>query len=226
MAREYGQFCGLAHALDVVGGRWSLLIIRDLLNGPKRFKDLEDGLPGIPTNVLSARLRELEESGVVRRHVLPRPAKGVGYELTDYGRELEEPLIKLGLWGARSLGPAEEGEPISVDGLALALRGAFRPDAAAGLTRTYQLELGGRALRISVDDGRLSITADAAAAEVGLATTPALLVGLLFGQLRVEDAMATGRLAVTGSKAEARRFFKLFRLSPEAGNLTAERTAR
>src|SRR5437763_4835027 len=178
MPREYGQFCGLAHALDVVGGRWSLLIVRDLLNGPKRFKNLEDGLPGIPSNVLSARLKELEESGVVRRHLLPRPAKGVGYELTDYGRELEEPLVKLGLWGAKSLGHAEEGEPISVDGLALALRGAFRPDAAAGLTRTYELELDGRPLRISVEDGQLSITAEATAADGGLATTPALPVGL------------------------------------------------
>lgn len=215
MARDYGQFCGLAHALDVVGGRWSLLIVRDLLTGPKRFKDLEGGLPGIPTNVLSARLKELEESGVVRRQLLPRPAKGVGYELTDYGRELEEPLVKLGLWGAKSLGPAEEGEPISVDGLALALRGAFRPDAAAGLTRTYELVLDGRPLTISVEDGRLSITAEASAADASLATTPALLVELVFGRLRVEDAIAAGQLGVTGSKTEARRFFQIFRLSPE-----------
>jgi DNA-binding HxlR family transcriptional regulator len=217
VAREYGQFCGLAHALDVVGGRWSLLIVRDLLTGPKRFKDLEGGLPGIPTNVLSARLRELEESGVVRRHLLPRPAKGVGYELTDYGRELEEPLVKLGLWGAKSLGPAGEGEPISVDGLALALRGAFRPDVAPALTRTYELDLDGRALGITVDGGRLAISGETAAtaADVGLATTPALLVGLLFGALRVDDAIAAGQLAVTGSKAEARRFFKIFRLAPE-----------
>lgn len=215
MAREYGQFCALAHALDVIGGRWSLLIVRDLLTGPKRFKDLEGGLPGIPTNVLSSRLKELEESGVVRRHLLPRPAKGVGYELTDYGRELEEPLVKLGLWGAKSLGHPAEGERISVDGLALGLRGAFRPAAAADLTRTYELVLDGRPLRVSVDGGRLSITAEAATADVGLATTPALLVGLLLGQVRVDDAIAAGQLTVTGSKAEARRFFKIFRFSPE-----------
>jgi DNA-binding HxlR family transcriptional regulator len=211
MAREYGQFCGLAHALDIVGGRWSLLIVRDLLTGPKRFKDLEDGLAGIPTNVLSARLKELEEAGIVRRQFLPRPARGVGYELTDYGRELQEPLVKLGLWGAKTLRPAGEGEPISVDGLALGLRGAFRPDAAAGLTRTYELTLDGRPLRISLDDGGLSITAEADDADVALGTTPALLVGLLSGQVRVDDAIAAGHLVVTGSKAEARRFFKIFR---------------
>ena len=213
MARDYGQYCGLAHALDVIGGRWSLLIVRDLLTGPKRFKDLEDGLSGIPTNVLSARLKELEEVGVVSRQLLPRPAKGVGYELTDYGRELEEPLVKLGLWGAKSLGPAEEGQPISVDGLALGLRGAFRPDAAANLTRTYGLTLDGRGLQIALDDGRLSITAGAGGADVELATTPPLLISLLFGQVRVDDAIAAGDLTVTGSKAEARRFFKIFRLS-------------
>lgn len=217
MAREYGQYCALAHALDVVGGRWSLLIVRDLLTGPKRFKDLEGGLPGIPTNVLSARLKELEEAGVVRRQLLPRPAKGVGYELTDYGRELEAPMVQLGLWGAKTLGPVAEGEPISVDGLALGLRGAFRPDAAAGVTRTYELMLDGHPLRVSVDDGHLSITAEADGADVGLATTPALLFGLLRGERRVDDAIAAGQLTVTGSKVEARRFFRIFQFSSPAG---------
>ena len=217
MARDYGQYCALAHALDVVGGRWSLLIVRDLLTGPKRFKDLEVGLPGIPTNVLTARLKELEEAGVVRRQLLPRPARGVGYELTDYGRALEEPLVKLGLWGARSLGPLAEGQPVSIDGLSLALRGAFQSNAAAGVTRTYEVTLDGRSLRVGLDDGRLSITtngADQGGADAGLATSPALLLGLLFGQVRVDDAIAAGQLTVTGSKAEARRFFKLFQLSP------------
>ena len=218
MAREYGQYCGLAHALDVVGGRWSLLIVRDLLTGPKRFKDLEAGLAGIPTNVLSARLKELEDCGVIRRQVLPRPAKGVGYELTDYGRELEDPLIKLGLWGAKSMGPAAEGQPVSVDGLALALRGTFRPDVAAGLTRSYHLTLDGRPVRILVDDGQLSITAasdggdPAGDPDMALTTTPSLFIGLLGGQVRIDDAMADGRLTVTGTKTEARRFFKIFQL--------------
>ncbi|HEV8627349.1 MAG TPA: winged helix-turn-helix transcriptional regulator, partial [Acidimicrobiia bacterium] len=210
------QYCALAHALDVIGGRWSMLIVRDLLTGPKRFKDLQDGLTGIPTNVLSARLKELEEAGVVRRQLLPRPAKGVGYELTEFGRELEEPLVKLGGWGAKSLGPAAEGEPISVDGLALGLRGAFRPDAAAGLTRTYELTLDGRPLRISVNDGQLAITAETNGADLGLATTPALLVGLLFGHVGVDDAIAAGQLTVTGSKTEARRFFRIFQFDSPA----------
>ena len=220
MPREYGQYCGLAHALDVVGGRWSLLIVRDLLTGPKRFKDLEAGLTGIPTNVLSARLKELEEFGVVGRQLLPRPAKGVAYELTEYGRELEEPLVKLGLWGAKTMGPAVEGQPVSLDGLTLALRGTFRPDVAAGLKRSYELTLDDKPVRISVNDGQLSITTalneseGGGDADVGLATTPTLFLGLLTGQRGVDDAIAAGQLTVTGTRAEARRFFKLFQRSP------------
>jgi DNA-binding HxlR family transcriptional regulator len=215
MAREYGQFCGLAHALDLVGSRWALLIVRDLLSGPKRFKDLEEGLTGIPTNVLSGRLRELEESGIVRRHLLPRPSKGVAYELTDYGRELEDALVKLGLWGAKSLGGPKEGDSFSVDSLALALRGAFHPEDAAGVSRIYELQLNGKSLTISVQTGQASFVSKSGHSDLGLGTTPETFVALLRGQLRVEDAAATGQLNVSGSKAEARRFFKIFRLPPE-----------
>jgi DNA-binding HxlR family transcriptional regulator/putative sterol carrier protein len=226
MPREYGQYCGLAHALDVVGGRWSLLIVRDLLAGPKRFKDLEAGLSGIPTNVLSARLKELEDFGVIRRQLLPRPAKGVSYELTNYGRELEEPLVKLGLWGAKTLGPAADGQPVSVDGLTLALRGTFRSDIAAGLTRSYELTLDGRPVRISVEAGQLSITTAPGGdgrADVTLATTPGLFINLLVGEDRVDDAIADGRLTVTGSKTEARRFFKLFQQGDRARSVVRSR---
>src|SRR5258708_34409822 len=102
--RSYGQFCGLARALELVGERWALLIIRELLVGPRRFTDLRQGLPRIPTNVLSDRLKELEQAGIVRRRVLPRPAASVVYELTEYGNLLEEPPMRLGLWGAQSRG--------------------------------------------------------------------------------------------------------------------------
>src|SRR4029450_734908 len=102
--RAYHQYCGLSRALDLLGARWALLVVRDLLTGPKRFTDLEEGLPGIPTNVLTSRLRELEDAGIVQRRVQSRPAGGVVYELTDYGKELEQPLLALGGWGAKSLG--------------------------------------------------------------------------------------------------------------------------
>src|SRR5919108_590047 len=102
--RTYSQYCGLACALELIGERWALLIVRDLLLGPKRFTDLRRGLPRIPTNILSARLKELEASGVVQRRLLPRPQGSVVYELTDYGRELDDVVLRLDLWGARSLG--------------------------------------------------------------------------------------------------------------------------
>jgi DNA-binding HxlR family transcriptional regulator len=99
--RKYDQGCGSAHALDLIGDRWALLVVRELLLGPKRFTDLRDGLPGIGPNVLSQRLKELEEVGVLRRHVLPPPAASAVYELTEWGRELEDVLVQLGRWGAR-----------------------------------------------------------------------------------------------------------------------------
>jgi DNA-binding HxlR family transcriptional regulator len=212
MAREYGQFCGLAHALDLVGGRWSLLIVRDLLSGPKRFKDLEEGLSGIPTNVLSGRLRELEESGIVRRQLMPRPFKGVAYELTDYGRELEGALLQLGLWGAKSMGEPKEGDSFSVDSLGLAFRAAFHPEDAVGFGRTYELQLNGSSLILAVQDGQVSIPSGAGQTDLVLRTTPGTLVALLKGHLRVDDAATSGQLEVRGSKAEARRFFKIFRM--------------
>src|SRR6202008_1285628 len=101
--RAYGQFCGLVKALERVGERWALLIVRDLLVGPRRYTDLRQGLPKIPTNILSTRLKELEEAGIVRRRVLPRPSGAVVYELTEYGAALEEPVIALSRWGARAM---------------------------------------------------------------------------------------------------------------------------
>jgi DNA-binding HxlR family transcriptional regulator len=100
--RNYGQSGGLAQALEIIGERWALLIVRDLLEGPRRFTDLRSGLPRIATNVLSARLKQLETAGVVRRRVLPRPDGSVVYELTEYGRELEDVVVSLDRWGTRS----------------------------------------------------------------------------------------------------------------------------
>src|SRR4029450_10625952 len=97
--RSYGKVCGLAHALELVGERWALVLVSDLIRGPKRFSDLQRGQPRIPANVLSPPLQELEEAGIARRRALPRPATGVGYELTEYGRDLEDVVLRLGLWG-------------------------------------------------------------------------------------------------------------------------------
>jgi DNA-binding HxlR family transcriptional regulator len=110
MRKSYEQYCPVAHALDLVGERWALLVVRELMRGPKRYTDLVEHLPGIGTNILVSRLRALEEHGIVAKRTLPPPAASRVYELTEYGRGLRTVLRELALWGARSLGPPDEEE--------------------------------------------------------------------------------------------------------------------
>src|ERR1044072_2473593 len=112
MAKRYDQYCPVAHALDLVGERWALLVVRELMHGPRRYTDLVEGLPGIGTNILAARLRDLEQADVVTRRTLPPPAASKVYELTDYGRELRPAMRELALWGARSLGPPTDKDEL------------------------------------------------------------------------------------------------------------------
>ncbi|HMG26077.1 MAG TPA: winged helix-turn-helix transcriptional regulator [Acidimicrobiia bacterium] len=212
MTRGYGQYCGLARALDLVGGRWALLVVRDLLTGPKRFSELQEGLHGIPTNVLTSRLRELEEAGIVERRVQAHPGGGVAYALTDYGLELEKPVLGLGFWGAKSMGSPCEGEFISVDSLALALRGAFRPEQARGPERLYELRIDGKPLRILVKGGRVSAPASSTEEpDVVIDAEPGAMSALLSGALPLEAAVGSGGVRVEGDRAEAERFVEMFR---------------
>jgi DNA-binding HxlR family transcriptional regulator/putative sterol carrier protein len=211
VTKEYRQFCGLARAMELVGGRWTLLIVRDLLGGPKRFTDLREGLPGIPTNVLSDRLRQLEEAGIIRRAVLPRPASGVAYELTEYGAQLEQAVVTLGVWGARSMGPLREDEHVSVHALALGLRGMFVPEEAKGLDCSYEIRFEHGSLQVAVHRGALSFDEDGDP-DVVIETAPDVLHGLLTGQVGLDDAVATGATRVEGDREQARRFFQMFRI--------------
>jgi DNA-binding HxlR family transcriptional regulator/putative sterol carrier protein len=212
MSRCYGQFCGLSRALDLVGGRWALLVVRDLLVGPKRFTQLQEGLHGVPTNVLTARLRELEESGIVRRRVQAGPGGGVVYELTEYGRELEEPLLRLGYWGAKSLGEPGKDDFISTDALAVALRGAFHPAKARGRQRLYELKVSGKSLPIAVKGGQATVPASSADdADAVLEADAGVFAELFSGRADVDAAMAAGRLRVHGERADAGRLFEMFR---------------
>jgi DNA-binding HxlR family transcriptional regulator len=121
MARRYDQYCPMAHALDLVGDRWALLIVRELMHGPKRYTDLVDHLAGIGTNILAARLRDLEVNGIVSRRTLPPPAASKVYDLTEYGRELRPAMRELALWGARSLGPPTDQDELFAGWLANAM---------------------------------------------------------------------------------------------------------
>ncbi len=212
-SRSYGQYCGLAYALDLVGERWALLIVRDLILGPRRFSDLSRGLPGIPSNVLTARLKGLEEQGIVHRRVLPRPDGSVVYELTEYGQELEEIVLRLGLWGARSLSDPREGEVPTPGGLLIALRAAFQPDAARKVEASYELHLGEATIHALVDDGLLEIgEGPVAEPDLVIEAGPALR-RLMAGEVTPEEAVADG-LGVEGDSAFLGRFTELFRLPP------------
>jgi DNA-binding HxlR family transcriptional regulator/putative sterol carrier protein len=216
MARKgYGQICGLARALEIVGERWALLIVRDLVAGPKRFTDLRRGLPRIPTNVLSSRLKELERDGIVRRRTLPPPAASAVYELTEYGMELDGVMLRLGLWGARSLGPPEEGAVMTADSMMMAMRATFRPEAAEGLDAVYELRLGDVTLHAAVRDGEV-VTAcgPAEAPDVVIETSPADLGPLLSGDLEPAEAVAAGRMRARGEPALFARFAEVFRIGP------------
>jgi DNA-binding HxlR family transcriptional regulator len=200
--------------MELVGGRWTLLIVRDLLTGPKRFTDLRAGLPGIPTNVLSARLRELEEAEIVHRTVLARPASGVAYELTEYGRDLEQAIVTLGVWGARTMGPRCEGDFISVHALGLGLRGMFHPEAAEGVECTYQLRIEDDALRVAVRDGELSVVGGSAGdvVDVVIEADPDSMHGMLTGVITLDDAISSGHVRIEGPRSDARRFFRMFQI--------------
>lgn len=213
MTRGYGQFCGVARALELVGGRWTLLIVRDLLIGPKRFTELQEGLPGIPTNILSSRLRELEEAGLVQRRLLARPASSVAYELTPYGLDLEEAVVRLGLWGSKSLGQPKESDFFNVSSLAIALRGAFHPEKAPDRDVLFEIRVNGERLHVSLSGKQASFSAEPTFdPHVALETAPHVLAELLAGYLDVDSAVASGRLEVEGPRREARRFFEIFRL--------------
>jgi DNA-binding HxlR family transcriptional regulator len=213
VTRDYGQYCGLARALDLVGGRWSILIVRELLGGPKRFTDLAQGLPGIPTNVLSSRLRELEDGGLVQRALRPGRSSAVVYELTSYGRELEEPLIHLGLWGAKALGRPTSSTSFSSAALQLALRATFDPDAARGGDLSAEIQFDGERLHVRVCEGQVSFPLETPSQpHLVIETTPQVFAELFAGDVDVNAVIDSGQASIEGSKREARRFFEIFRL--------------
>ena len=192
-----------------MGDRWALLVVRELLLGPKRFTDLLDGLPGVSTNVLATRLRQLDRAGVVTRSWLPPPAASAVYELTEYGRELETAAAALGRWGAATIGTRESGQVLRSHWLALALKAFFHPEQAAGLTRVYEVRLREGAFRLGLEDGALEVAVGPAGdPDLVLEADDDALVGVLAGELE-PDAIAV----VEGEVSELARFVELFRFS-------------
>jgi DNA-binding HxlR family transcriptional regulator len=210
-ARDYGQYCGVTQALELVGERWAMLIVRDLLVGPRRYGELAAGLPRIPSNILAARLKELQAAGVIRR--MPR-SRVIVYELTPYGRELEPVVLALGAWGFKAMGDPREEQIITPDSMTMTLRTAFRPQVASSLPATaYAARFGPAELLIRVDGSTLDVTREDGHVDLAFATGPGIH-RLISGELAPDRAIATGVVEVLRGRGRLLdRFASTFHLA-------------
>jgi DNA-binding HxlR family transcriptional regulator len=210
--RTYGDRCGVARALDIVGERWALLVVRELLLGPKRFTDLRAGLPHVGPDILAQRLRELEASGIVRRGTLPPPAGSRIYELTERGQQLEPVVLALGRFG--SVAPFPPGEAqIGVDAVVIALKTLFAPDAAEDLSASFELRLGEQHFALQVADGDIEIARGSAQApDATIETDPGTLATVLWHGRELDEARRSGAIAFAGDEQAVTRLLGLFPL--------------
>ena len=223
MAHSYAQLCGVATALDVIGDRWSVLVVRDLLLGPLRFGDLADGLPGIGTNTLSARLKQLETLNVIARRAAPLPERGTVYELTPYGRELEPIVMALGRWGARSMGRLPAHTVSRSRWLVAAMLAFHDPTRVVSTPRTWELRLTDGPFTVHAEGTALSITAGPTVDPDSVVTaSDENLHRLLTGQVTPTSAVADGSVRVTGGVRSLPALLALFDFSP-AGASTSMR---
>jgi DNA-binding HxlR family transcriptional regulator/putative sterol carrier protein len=206
--RVHDDGCGIAHATDLLGQRWALLVVRELLLGAKRFTDLRTGIPDISPNVLGQRLRELESSGILRRRKLPPPVATQVYELTDWGRELEPAVLALGRWASHSRS-FPVGAVMGPDSLVLALKTTFQPQKADGLDARFELWLGEIPYEIRVRDGAFEAErGEATSAGATIRTNPDELTGVVFGEKPFGKAVESGTLEVEGDRRSVRALLR------------------
>jgi DNA-binding HxlR family transcriptional regulator len=210
-SRDYGQYGGITQALELIGERWALLIVRDLLVGPRRYGELAGGLPRIPTNILATRLKELQAAGILRRAPHSRV---IVYELTPYGRELEPVVLALGAWGYKTLGEPREEQIITPDSMTMDLRTAFRPLVAATLPATaYGARVGAAELLVRVDGSALNVARGDGPVDLAF-SAGADIRRLISGELAPERAIATGVVEVLHGRVDLLdRFARTFRLA-------------
>jgi DNA-binding HxlR family transcriptional regulator len=207
--RAYGDPCGVARALQVVGERWALLVVRELLYGPKRFADLSRGLPGMSQNVLSQRLRDLEASGIVRRRRLGPPASIHVYELTERGHELRPVLLSLARWGSQL--PVTAAGELSADALVLALQTTFDPAAADGLSARCELRFGDDRFLAEIADGGFAIARGTTERpDAVIDADPGTLRAVVFAGRPLDAAIESGDLRLQGDRQAAERFTACF----------------
>lgn len=219
--RTYDDGCAAAHALDLVGERWALLVVRELLLGPKRFTDLRDGLLGASPDILSRRLRELEGAGILRRRKLPPPAASRIYELTEWGAELEPVIIRLGRWGARSPSKPRDAA-MGADSLVLSFRTMFNPEAAGDLNANYELRFGEDHFRAVVEEGRFEIVrGNVDRPEAVIETDPSTLAALVYEDRSLDEALRSGDVEISGDEQAVEHFLGLFSLPEPAPSIRA-----
>lgn len=219
--RRYDDGCAAAHALDLIGERWALLVARELMLGPRRFTDLRAALPGISPNVLSQRLEEMEAAAILIRRRLPPPAASAVYELTDWGYELEPLLQGIGRWAARSptLAP---GKPMSVASVVLSFRTMFDGARAGDLDAVIDVVFADQSYVARIAGGGFSIEAGRATRpDAVVACDQNVLAAIVYGGRPLAEAMAAGELRITGDVAVVERFVGLFPLPDRAPGLDA-----
>lgn len=214
--RRYADACGTAHALDLVGERWGLLVVRELLLGPRRFSDLRASLPGVSANVLTQRLEGLEAAGILRRRMLPPPASVRVYELTEWGAEAEPIVMALGRWGARS--PLHDPTmPLSAVSMMMSFRTMFDTERAAGTTVRLRCRIGTDAFWMEIRDGRLSgERGEGPTPDVEISGPPGAIAGMVYGFAPLDDLERQGVLTVRGSRNALTQFASIFELPPQA----------
>lgn len=211
MKRSYHQYCGVARGLDLVGDRWTLLVVRDLLLGPMRFTDLHDSLVGIGTNLLSARLRQMEAAGIVSRAVLPPPAGSSVYQLTERGQELEPVVMAIGAWGSQCLGDRRPDDVMSVRSYLLAMRALCRLEVDADRLDVFELRIEDQVFEVRAGGGRCVTRAGGADdASAVLAMDLETLDAILLGGLTAEDALERRPVSSFEDQSSLRRFVALF----------------
>lgn len=214
--RHYDDACATAHALDLIGDRWALLVIRELMFGPRRFSDLRGELSGISANVLTQRLEQLEAAGILSRQKLPPPANVHVYALTQWGLEVEPVILAIGRWGVRS--PLHDPTlPLSAAGLMMSFRAKFEPEKANGVDVSLAFRFGANDFHAVVADERLETGRGAPdRADVSVAGDPGAFAGLVYAKLPLAELEASGALSVAGDRRALARFARLWEMPPKA----------
>lgn len=209
--RTYGQFESLARTLDLVGERWTLLLIRELMLGPRRYKDLLEGLPGIGTNLLAKRLQELDAAGLVRKRQMPPPSGAVVYELTERGLKLEPALLELARWGMETMDEPADEDVLRPGWGVLAMRSTFKPAAASGVREIYEFRIDDDTFQLKVDNGTLQTVQGAVGRpDLVISTDVETLMAMGARQISPMEAVAQGKAVVQGSDEAAQRCVEIF----------------